>query len=66
MARLGTQILEGNRTSRNPGSEYAFLAAVTGGTAAPTDLPACLDTLRVIDALYASAAAGGAAVEVVR
>ena len=30
MARVGIQILEGDRTSRNQGSEYAFLAAVTG------------------------------------
>ena len=46
--------------------DATFLAAVTGGVTAPTELSACLDTLRVIDALYASAAGGGAVVEVVR
>ncbi len=30
MVRVGMRILEGDRTSRNQGSEYAFLAAVTG------------------------------------
>jgi hypothetical protein len=30
MARLGSVVLERDRVSRNPGSEYAFLSAVTG------------------------------------
>jgi spermidine synthase len=30
MASVGSRILQGDRTSRNPGSEYAFLATVTG------------------------------------
>ena len=30
MARIGTRILDRDRVSRNPGSEYAFMASVTG------------------------------------
>lgn len=46
--------------------DATFLAAMTDGNVAPTELSACLDTLRVIDALYASAATGGGPVEVAR
>ena len=46
--------------------DATFLAAVTGGAATPTELSGCLDSLRVVDALYASAAADGAAVDVAR
>ena len=46
--------------------DATFLSAIANGGAIPTELSACLDTLRVIDALYASAAAGGGPVEVSR
>jgi predicted dehydrogenase len=43
--------------------DAAFLTWVTGGPEPPTSLTAALDAARLIDALYASAAAGGAAVD---
>ncbi len=46
--------------------DATFVAGIANGGDIPTELSACLETLRVIDALYASAAAGGGAVEVAR